>query len=249
MWAALETQCAASCAACESRDVACRASPPGRRGAADGAVDGAADGVPPGLASGSLEAVEDRDELELRERRLKLNLLDRLEGLPPGELTSAGGLSGGLGGALSVGDGRLADDVKKLELERRRSMASCSSRNLASSMAPKLRPLPPPPSSAKPPLPPSASWLNPIRARLGVCFIACDLLTPALAGGPPLLAADESLTLARALLTSGSMPGGMPGGSSERDDERDGGWTLRLHTICWSSSLPRSALVRVAELF
>ena len=41
----------------------------------------------------------------------------------------------------------------------------------------------------------------PIRARLGVCFIACDLRTPALGGGPPLLAADESLTLARALPT------------------------------------------------
>ena len=53
----------------------------------------------------------------------------------------------------------------------------------------------------------------------------------------------------RVLLASGSMPGGMPGGSSERDDERDGGWTLRLHTISWSSSLPGSALVRVAELF
>jgi hypothetical protein len=68
-------------------------------------------------------------------------------------------------------------------------------------MAPQLRPLPPPPSSAKPPLPPSASRLMPIRARLGVCFIACDLRTPALGDGPPLLAADESLTLARALPT------------------------------------------------
>ena len=31
--------------------------------------------------------------------------------------------------------------------------------------------------------------------------------------------------------------------------ERDGGRTLRLHTISWSSSLPGSALVRVTELF
>ena len=106
--------------------MACRASAPGRRGAADGAADGVPPGVPPGLASGSLEAVEDRDELELRERWLELSLLsllDLLEGLPPGELPSAGGLSGGLGGALGVGDSKLADVDDKLELERRRSMA------------------------------------------------------------------------------------------------------------------------------
>jgi hypothetical protein len=53
-----------------------------------------------------LEAVEVRDELELRVGRLKLNLPDfpdgllPREGLPPSELPSAGGLCGGLGGAL-----------------------------------------------------------------------------------------------------------------------------------------------------
>ena len=63
-------------------------------------------GVPPGLASGSLEAVEVRAELEFRVGQLKLNLPDfpdglpPREGLPPGELPSAGGLCGGLGGAL-----------------------------------------------------------------------------------------------------------------------------------------------------
>ena len=53
-----------------------------------------------------LEAVEVRDELELRVGRLKLNLPDfpdgllPREGLPTSELPSAGGLCGGLGGAL-----------------------------------------------------------------------------------------------------------------------------------------------------
>jgi len=45
--------------------------------------------------------VEVRAELEFSVRLLKLNLLPDLpDGLPPGELSSAGGLCGGLGGAL-----------------------------------------------------------------------------------------------------------------------------------------------------
>jgi hypothetical protein len=60
----------------------------------------------PGLASGFLEAMEVRAELELCVGRLNLNLPDfpdglpPREGLPPSELLSAGGLCGGLGGAL-----------------------------------------------------------------------------------------------------------------------------------------------------